>query len=652
MNGLNPETPTESRELLEKYDKEMRFRILKSRWQAILVTVLAAGLSLYQLYTSAFPLFNTHPHRALHLGVMLALVFLLYPMGRKSPRDRVTWYDAILGLLGLATAVYVLGDFAGIVQRGTTMYHSVDLIFSIITVLLVLEAGRRVIGWGLPVLALLFMLYAVYGRNFPLDTFAHRGYTWEDTFAYMFMGLEGIYGTAIGVSASYIFLFVLFGAVLAKSGMGQFFNDLALALAGSSRGGPAKVAVLSSAFLGSINGSAVANVVTTGAFTIPLMKKTGYQRDFAGAVEASASVGGQVLPPVMGAAAFIMAETLGMPYATIALAALLPALLYYLSVLAQVHLRADRLGLKGIPRSETPRIRDVLQERGHLVIPLLFLIYMLFFTNVTILYTAFWTILVTLAVASLRRTTRMSLRDLIEALEEGARSAIGVAMACAVVGIIVGVSALTGVGLNLAQGIIDFGNGNLFFTLLFAMVAAILLGMGVPSIPAYVITVTMAAPALVELGVQPLVAHMFVFYFGIFANLTPPVALAAFAAAGISGGSPMRTGWAAVKLSAAGFIVPYMFVYSDQLLLVNAGWAEGLGVTLTAALGVLMLGTALEGYLFAPVPIPLRWVLGACALLLIDPHWITDLLGAAIGAAAFLWQWRRRNRSEERGLPA
>lgn len=246
----------------------------------------------------------------------------------------------------------------------------------------------------------------------------------------------------------------------------------------------------------------------------------------------------------------------------------------------------------------------------------------------------------------------MSLRDLIEALEEGARSAIGVAMACAVVGIIVGVSALTGVGLNLAQGIIDFGNGNLFFTLLFAMVAAILLGMGVPSIPAYVITVTMAAPALVELGVQPLVAHMFVFYFGIFANLTPPVALAAFAAAGISGGSPMRTGWAAVKLSAAGFIVPYMFVYSDQLLLVNAGWAEGLGVTLTAALGVLMLGTALEGYLFAPVPIPLRWVLGACALLLIDPHWITDLLGAAIGAAAFLWQWRRRNRSEERGLPA
>ena len=237
----------------------------------------------------------------------------------------------------------------------------------------------------------------------------------------------------------------------------------------------------------------MANVVTTGAFTIPLMKKTGYQRDFAGAVEASASVGGQVLPPVMGAAAFIMAETLGMPYATIALAALLPALLYYLSVLAQVHLRADRLGLKGIPRSETPRIRDVLQERGHLVIPLLFLIYMLFFTNVTILYTAFWTILVTLAVASLRRTTRMSLRDLIEALEEGARSAIGVAMACAVVGIIVGVSALTGVGLNLAQGIIDFGNGNLFFTLLFAMVAAILLGMGVPSIPASSsITVTMA----------------------------------------------------------------------------------------------------------------------------------------------------------------
>ena len=467
---------------------------------------------------------------------MLALVFLLYPMTNKGSRKKLPWYDGVLAVLGLITGLYIVVEYAGIVQRGTTLYNGMDFVLSAVTLFLVLEAARRVVGWGLPILAVLFVLYAVFGRDVPVSVFAHRGYSFEDTIAYMFMGLEGIYGTAIGVSATYIFLFILFGAILSKSGMGQFFNDLALAIAGSSKGGPAKVAVLASGFMGSINGSAIANVVSTGALTIPLMKKIGYNREFAGAVESSASVGGQVLPPVMGAAAFIMAETLGMSYATIALAGLLPALLYYLSVMTQVHLRADRLGLTGIPRKEIPRVKEVVKERGHLLVPLLFLIYMLFFSKATILFSAFWTIMVTVVVAQLRSTTRMGVRDFVEALEQGARSAIGVAMACAAVGIIVGVAALTGFGLNLANAIIAIGGGSLFLTLVFTMVASIVLGMGVPSIPAYVITVTMAAPVLVKMGIQPLVAHMFVFYFGIFANVTPPVALAAFAASGDLGG--------------------------------------------------------------------------------------------------------------------
>ncbi|MDR6224382.1 TRAP transporter permease [Desmospora profundinema] len=645
MKSSQPEVEQQS--VLEKYDKESKYRVFDAKWAAWLVSILAVGLSLYHLYTSAFPLLNTYPHRAVHLAVMLALVFLLFPMRKKSPRNRFTWIDGSLAVMGLATGAYILFYYTDLVQRGTTLYNDVDLWLSIMTVLLVLEGARRVIGWGLPVLAILFLLYAVYGQQVPLDAFAHRGYSWEDTIAYLFMGLEGIYGTAIGVSATYIFLFILFGAILAKSGMGQFFNDLALALAGSSKGGPAKVAVLSSGFMGSINGSAVANVVSTGAFTIPLMKKIGYHRNFAGAVESSASVGGQVLPPIMGAAAFIMAETLGVSYGTIALAGLLPALLFYLSVLTQVHLRADRLGLTGIPKKEIPKVKEVLKERGHLLIPLFFLIYMLFFSSVTILYSAFWTILVTIGVASLRKTTRMGIRDLLDALETGARSTIGVAMACAVVGIIVGVAALTGFGLSLASGIIEFGGGSLFLTLVFTMLASIVLGMGVPSIPAYVITVTMAAPALIQMGVEPLVAHMFVFYFGIFANITPPVALAAFAAAGVSGGDPMRTGFQALKLAAAGFIVPYLFVYSNQLLLVDTAWSEAILVSLSAALGVLMLGTALEGYLFTRIPWMLRFSLAVCALLLIQPNGLTDLVGIGVAAVTVLWQWRQKGKERK-----
>ena len=376
--------------------------------------------------------------------------------------------------------------------------------------------------------------------------------------------------------------------------------------------------MIGSAFLGSINGSAIANVVTTGAFTIPLMKKVGYNKNFAGAVEASASVGGQILPPIMGAAAFIMAEMLGVPYAKIALAALFPALLYYVGIIVQVHLRAKKDGLSGISKENLPKVAEVMKERGHLLLPL-FLIYMLFFSGKTIIFSALMTIFVTVGVAMLRKTTRMSFRDIVAALEDGARQALSVAVACAAVGVIVGVATLTGFGLKLANGIVTIGGENLLLTLILAMVACIILGMGLPSIPTYIITVTMAAPALVQLGVEALVAHLFVFYFGLFANLTPPVALASFAATGISGGEPLRTSVLSLRLALAGFIVPYMFVYDTKLLLIDVTFIEGCIVVFTATAGVIMLGVAVEGYLFTLVNWFIRLVTLVGALFMISP---------------------------------
>lgn len=623
--------------VLEKYDNESRFRIFDNKKIAWMVSFIAVGLSLYHLYTSYFGTPVTLQHRSLHVAVILMLVFLLYPALKSSRRNILQWYDAILAVMALSTTIYVFVEYEGIIQRGG-IPNNYDLIFGGILVLLVLEAARRVTGWGLPLLASLFLVYGLFGREIG-GIFRHRGYQWDEIVGYMYQTTEGVYSTAIGVSATYIFLFILFGAFLQKSGMGQFFNDLALAIAGQTRGGPAKVSVIASGFLGSINGAAVANVVTTGSFTIPLMKKIGYKKDFAGAVEASASVGGQILPPIMGAAAFIMAEILGMPYSEIALAALLPAMLFYLGVITQIHLRASKEGLKGISKENLPAIKQVMAERGHLLVPLMFLMYMLFFSGRTIIFSALLTIIVTVIIAMIRKTTRMSFRDIFDALENGARTAIGVAVACAAVGLIVGIASLTGFGLSLANGIITLGGESLLLTLMFTMVACIVLGMGLPSIPTYIITSTMAAPALIELGIEALVAHLFVFYFGIFANITPPVALASFAAAGISGGNQMRTGFISMKLAIAGFIVPYLFVYNNSLLLINTTFTEGVLVVTTSVIGVMMLGVAAEGFLMTKMPVLLRMVLAGGAILLMTPNLLYDAAALVIIALCLGVQW-------------
>lgn len=632
-------------ELLEKFDNESRVRSFSNRYLALSVKIFAILISVYHLYTAYFGTLVTLKHRSLHVALILALAFVLYPAFKKSSRSKIPWYDAVCSVLAISVTVYIFVDYLGIVHRAGVP-NQYDLFFGAVLIFLVLEAARRVTGWALPLMGAVFIIYSLYGRNMP-GFFGHRGYSWTQIVNHLFVSTDGVYGTAVGVASTYIFLFILFGAFMNKSGMGQFFNDIALAVAGHTKGGPAKVAVIASGFLGSINGAAVANVVTTGAFTIPLMKRTGYSDDFAGAVEASASVGGQLLPPIMGAAAFIMAEVLGVQYRVIVMAAILPALLYYLGIMVQVQMRASKNGLEGLPKDQLPSVGEVMKERGHLLLPLLFLIYMLFFSGRTIIYSAFLTIIVTIIVSMLRPSTRMSFADFLDAMDTGARSVVPVAVACAAVGPIVGVASITGFGLSMAYTIVSLGGTSLLFTLMFTMVTCIILGMGLPSIPAYLITATMAAPALVQLGIEPIVAHLFVFYFAMFANITPPVALASFAAAGISGGNAMRTGFESMKLSIAGFIVPYLFVYNSALLLRGTTLMEGILVAITAITGVVMLGSAAEGYFFTRMNLILRALLFGAALMLISANMIQDFVGLAAIVVILIIQWIKAKKLKE-----
>lgn len=625
-------------DIIEKYDREQKTRSFDGKGMVRLLYWVCIAISLYHFITSYVGAPATLKHRSLHVGMMLFLSFILYPVSGRTDRKKLPFYDAVLALLSLCVPLYVWVDYPNIIARAGII-NTMDLVVGTVLVLLVMEASRRISGWPLTLLATTFILYGLFGKNIP-GMFAHRGYHWDSLVNQFFISTDGIYGTSVGVAASYIFLFILFGEVMNRCGMGKFFNDIALALAGGSMGGPAKVAVIASGFLGSINGSAIANVVTTGTFTIPLMKKTGYSKEFAGAVEATASVGGQILPPVMGAAAFIMAEMIGISYGRIIVYAAIPAVLYYVGIIIQVHLRALKKDLRGIPKEELPRARDIMREKGHLLLPIAFLLYMLLFSGRTVIYSAFLTIVATIIVSMFKKNTRMTLGDLMDAFAAGARGTVSVAMACAIVGIIIAVTSITGFGLNMANAIILLGGTSIIATLVLTMVTCMILGMGLPSIPSYLITATIAAPALVKLGIPVVAAHLFVFYFAMFANLTPPVALAAFAAAGLSGGDPMKTGFASVKLALAGFIVPYMFMFNNELLLLNATLPVAVRVAATSVIGVAMLGIAIEGYLRKEVPVLLRIAAFAGALLLITADVTQDIIGFVILAVILAQQLR------------
>ena len=635
-------TEEQQTKILEKFDTESKVRKFSGKRVAFVVAAIAIFYSLFHLYITFNPM-PTLQQRAIHVAVGMALVFLIYPTYNSQNRSKVAVYDWLLFVLALASAGYLIVEYTEIVTTRGGIPNTLDIVFAIMTVILILEAARRVTGWILPILALIFLVYPFISHFSWLPRkMMTRQYDLGDIFGQMYLKTEGLYSTAIGASVSFIFLFILFGAFLAKSGMGQLFNDLALALAGHKQGGPAKVAVISSGFMGSINGAAVANVVGTGAFTIPLMKRVGYSKNFAGAVEASSSIGGQILPPIMGASAFIMAETTGVAYGTIALAALIPAVLYFLAVIMQVHFRAGKENLKGIPKPDLPKVKEVLMERGHLLLPIVYLIVLLYM-GVPIGYSAFYTIVATVVVAAIRKNTRMSFKDILGALDSGARQSLSVMIACAVVGIIIGVVSLTSFGNVMTSSIASLGAGSLFLTLFFTMIASMILGMGLPSIPAYIITATMAAPALAAFDIPILVAHMFVFYFGIFANITPPVALAAFAGAGIAGGDPMRTGFTALKLSAAGFLIPYLFVYNPAMLMIDitdvtmnakefpmASFTDIAVITITAVIGIVALSSAIEGYFATGLNVISRLIIGIGALLMIIPEFYTDIIGIVI----------------------
>ena len=624
--------------VLKKYDRESNTAHYTG-WPKKIIAAIAITFSVFQLYTAIFGVLDAQLQRAVHLGFGLALAYLLYPFRRAWTRDHYFHpIDIVFAVLGAATPAYLVIQYRELITRAGTV-SPVDTVVGGLGILLVIEATRRVVGLPMVTVVLVFIAYAFLGPYMP-GVLAHRGLTPEQLIGHLYFTTEGIFGIPLGVSSTFIFLFILFGAYLESTGLGKFFIDLANALAGWASGGPAKVAVLSSGLMGTVSGSSVANVVGTGSLTIPMMKKLGYNANFAGAVEAAASTGGQLMPPVMGAAAFLMAEFVGVPYIDVVKAAAIPALLYFTGVWLGVHFEAKRKKLKGIPRAELPNPLTLLKERGHLAIPLVVIVYLLV-SGYTPMRAALVAIFLSILCAMLRKSTRMKPIEIVYGLERGAKGVLGVLVACASAGIIIGVVTKTGVGLRLASGLIDLAGGMLLPAMFFTMITAIVLGMGVPTTANYVITSTIAAPALEQMGVPVLAAHMFVFYFGIIADVTPPVALAAYAGAGISGGNALKTGVHASKLAIAAFIIPYVFVLSPVLLMVDATPLALVSVTLTALLGMIAISSALCGFLADHCRPYERLLLIIAGLLMIKPGGITDLVGLVLFVVILVMQYRR-----------
>ena len=642
---------------------------------------VAVAFSVFQIVTAAFSPLSSSVVRAVHVGFLLLVTFVLYPPARQR------WLGWGIGAVGFATGIYQWVFEADLVLRAGELTQS-DMVIGIILIVLVFEAARRIMGIALPLVCLSFLLYGLFGQYAP-GALQTRGYGLDQIVGQLSFGTEGIYGTPTYVSSSYIFLFILFGSFLERAGMIQLFTDFALGLFGHTKGGPAKVSVVSSGLMGTINGSGVANVVTTGQFTIPLMKRFGYRADFAGGVEATASMGGQIMPPVMGAVAFIMAETIDVPYLEICKAATIPALLYFFTAFVMVHLEAGRRGLVGMPKEECPDPWAALKLRWYLILPLAVLVWLLFsgytplfsgmvglaLTVVLIFGAAmaprfgtkplqyiFW-ILIGLAASAFfqygivaiivlalvmgsalwfLRGGRETLKMALHALAEGARHALPVGVACALVGVIIAILTLTGAATLFAGYIIQMGQNSLFLSLVLTMLVCLVLGMGIPTIPNYIITSSLAAPALLELGVPLIVSHMFVFYFGIMADLTPPVALAAFAAAPIAKESALKIGFQALRVAIAGFVVPYMAVYAPSLMLQgDGGWSATIYVVFKAVVAILLWGGSAIGYWVRPLAIWERAAALVAAGLLVTAAPITDELGLGLAAALAVIHWFR-----------
>ena len=710
--------------LIEQFDPESNFRRLVGVAAGI-VTVLTVALSSWHYYTAGFGLHNEIAHRAIHLSVVLGLCFLVFPRQRRlsghwewtvslalvlfylvlgyslvqsvgadappgaiavffgvllaiaglslpfkaydGSHAHVPWRDWIFAGLASSFSLYLLFFFDSIFIQRPGQHTPVDLMFGVIAIAMVIEATRRTMGIFLPLLAVATVLYGIFGPYLPGDL-AHRGYSVPRVVAHLYKGTEGIYGIPVGVVATFVFHFVLFGIMAQLTGLGQLFVNLATVAAGRFSGGPAKVSVVSSGLFGMISGSAIANTVTTGVMTIPLMKKVGFSPRFAGAVEASASCGGQVTPPIMGAAAFIMAETLGIPYNQLILVAVVPALMHYLAILWMVHLEAQRLKLAGMPPEEIPNLLQVLRSSWHLFIPLVVMVTLLLMQYTPFL-AAFWGITLTVACSWIpkllgpagRGLTGMAItpRALVQGFEMGAKSALGIGAACACVGFVLGITTLTGMGFKFSAFVIDLSGTaaqalhaldtmgwfdlkqlTILFGLIFTAVACIIMGSGVPTTPTYIILASIVAPALAQLGVPQLATHFFVFYYGVLADVTPPVALAAFAAAGIARSEPMRTGLTAFRLSMGKALVPFAFVYTPALLFVGFSWGTFLVALAGTVVAIMGLGAAYTGYCGRSIGRVAFLLLNLLSMSLVFGHPGVTAVAAPAVLLILAWHWR------------
>jgi TRAP transporter 4TM/12TM fusion protein len=623
----------------------MRIAFTHGGMVRLAAAAIGVAMALYHMWIIVTGTPEAIIFRGTHLLFALVLTFLIFrrATGKVDPlpaetgsaviEDPPTLFDYACLVLAAAPIVYLFVNYDYVVNR---IYYVddltwTDMILGTVLVVMIMEATRRLIGWALPITAIVFLAYGLlYARVEPMRLLDQ-----------LFMTTEGIFGMPLGVSASYVMIFVIFGAVMERTGTGQLFMDFAMSLTGHTAGGPGKVSVVSSSLFGTISGSAVANVMVDGPISIPLMKRTGFKPHFAAGVEAVASTGGQIMPPIMGAAAFVMAEFMQVSYGQVIIWALIPAILYYVACFGAVHFEAKRHGLMGLPRSELPRLGTTLRERGHLFIPVIIILAVMY-SGYSAPMAALAGTLACFPVAALRASTRgnVTVRNLVEALIDGSRNALPVALACACAGIIIGVVSLTGAGIVFTQAVLHLAQSSLILALVLSMMAGIVLGMGMPTTPAYIIMTALLVPAIIKLGVIPPAAHMFAFYFAILSAITPPVALATFAAAGLAKADLWKSGLASVKIGAAGFIVPFMFVYEPAILMIG-DWPSIIGASLTATIGILLLAAGLHGYFIAYAALWERVLLVAAALCLIKPGLYTDLAGAALAAIVIVAQVAR-----------
>ena len=633
---------SDDEKILRKYSKEENTRLSNNILQKI-INIFAFSLSVFLLYTGFFGQLPALQQRSLFLLAVLVMAFILYPRKPENSNKPVPWYDYLAAALSLIICSYVFFGYESILLKmGISDYK--DQIATVILIILIIEGTRRLVSKALAWVTIVFLIYAYFGNYVPGIFRIKAGSIFRLT-NHLFMIPEGIFSIPLGAAATFISLFVIFSTILSKCGLGVFIQDIALALTGHTSGGPAKVAVFASACFGTISGQAATNVVTTGAFTIPLMKRVGYSPEFAAATEACASTGGQLIPPVLGAACFIMVEYIGVSYGKIMLTAIVPGFLFYLSTLLTVHYRAKKLGLNGIPKNELPSAKKALYDRGHLLIPFVVTFYLII-RQYTISYAALWGIVLSIVVAQSRKTTRMSFVDIISALTESGKKVVSFGVACACVGIIIGVTTLTGVGVIMGNYILMLSKGYLLLSLIFVMIMSIIMGMGMPTVAVYIVLATVAAPIMVKMGVPIVAAHFFCFYFGILACITPPVAVPSYAAAALAGANPGAVGWLAMKMALPSFIIPFVFVYEPALIFVNHSISVFIITFLTTVIGIYMMVFSFEKYIFRPLTILKSSILFIMAVFMIIPEWRTDLIGFIVFAAILINEYLIMKRSK------